>query len=109
MKNREYKSELICKTRHKNGQKQSQVVAISRDGWVISKDGAFGDNEQDCDIEWGNQVEHLRNLRKSKGLTQQEMAWIFGVTRQTYMKMEKGKAEMTHKQYLLSLIINENF
>ncbi len=38
---------LIAKTKTKNGKEPSEVVGITRDGWVVTKDGAFGDIGED--------------------------------------------------------------
>ena len=107
MKERKIKSELIAYSNHHK--KQSQVIMVSRDGWVITNDGVFGDNKSDCKIKWENQVVHLKNLRKEKKLSQQEMTWILGLSRPTYIKLEQGRTELSHKEYLITKIINENF
>lgn len=102
------KSELIALS--KNRKEKSSVVAITRDGWVMTENGTMGDNQEDCVIKWEWDVNggYIKNLRIEKGLTQQEMAWILGISRPTYIFLEQGKRELTHKEYLITKIINEN-
>ncbi|NJE08045.1 transcriptional regulator [Thermococcus sp. M39] len=40
---------------------------------------------------------HLRELREARGLTQEELAKILGVTRQTIIAIEKGKYDPSLK------------
>lgn len=101
------KSELIAHSLHKK--KASKVIMLSRDGWVVTQDGAFGDNRFDCKIVWNNQITYLKELRKQKKLSQQEMSWILGISRPSYIGLEQGKQELTHKAWLITKIINEKF
>lgn len=93
----------------KNRKESSSVVAVSRDGWVVTENGAMGDHKQDCNIVWAEQKNYIKTLREHKNISQQELAWILGVSRSTVIAYEKGKAEMTHKEFLLTQCINENF
>lgn len=107
MKKRTTTSELIAIDLHKK--RKSPVVVVSRDGWVITEDGAFGDNKEDCKIVWTEQINYLKSLRKEKGLSQEEMSWILGVSRTTYIAYEQGNQEISHKEFLISKSINESF
>ena len=107
MKKSRSKSELVVYSKHKK--EKSKLVIISRDGWVVTENGAMGDNGSDCEIVWENQSNYLKNIRLSKNLTQLEMAFILGIARTSYISLEKGRQEMTHKQYLITTQIDENF
>lgn len=91
----------------KNQNKSSPVACVTCDGSIITHDGGYGDLNVDCHVEW-DQSTYLKTLREHKRMTQKEMAWCLGVSRQTYIKMECGNSEMTHKSYLLSRRINED-
>lgn len=103
------KSELIAISRNRTKDKIADVYVVSRDGWVVTSKGAMADLGVDCDIFWAEQTNYLKNLRKEKNLTQQEMSWILGISRYTYIGREQGKQELTHKEWLITRIINENF
>lgn len=92
----------------KNSKKKSEVIGITNDGWVLTKDGAFGDLNVDCSIEL-TLGGFLKEFREKNNLTQQEVAWIMGASRASYIGYEKDKVEMTLKQFLLlSHYIPEN-
>ena len=45
----------------------------------------------------GDDMEHLKQLRKSKNLLQKDMAQILGVERTTYVKYENGTSEPSNE------------
>ena len=94
------KDELILIAKSKNHKKQSPVVSVKRDGWVITKDKAYGDNGEDCEIVL-DVTKWLKKVRFIHGMSQQEMAWVLGITRTTYINLEQGKRELTLKEYML--------
>ncbi len=49
----------------------------------------------------------LRELRKEKGLTQEEAARLLGVTRRTYVSFEAGKIDEASRKYQLILDVLE--
>lgn len=103
------KEQLTAISKHTKG-KKATVCMLSRDGWVVTDKGAMGDHKEDCDIIWEEQTKYLKDLRKNKGLNQEEMGWILGISRTTYLEMEnKGLRELTHKEWLITRLINENF
>lgn len=103
------RSGLIAISRHRAKDKAADVYVISRDGWVVTSMGAMADIGVDCDVQWAEQTNYLKKLRKDKNLSQQEMAWILGISRPAYIGREQGKQELTHKEWLITRIINENF
>ena len=52
-------------------------------------------------------MSRLRELRKEKGLTQEEAARLLGVTRRTYVSYEAGKIDETSRKYQLILDVLE--
>lgn len=48
-------------------------------------------------IYMGDDMEHLKQLRKSKNLLQKDMAQILGVERTTYVKYENGTSEPSNE------------
>ena len=102
-------TELVAISRHRANDKIADVYVVSRDGWVVTSKGAMADLGVDCDIYWQEQTNYLKTLRKQKNLSQQEMSWILGISRPSYSGKEKGKQELTHKEWLITRIINENF
>lgn len=96
-------SELVVKSKNRN--EFSKLIYVKRDGWVVTESGAMGDNQEDCEVIWSGQIDYLKKIRKSKKLTQQEMAWILGLNRTTYINLESGKRELTHKEYLITQVI----
>lgn len=91
---------LIAIDKHNKKRKPSEVIGIKRDGWVITEDGAFGDYGPDCDIEVDLKG-YLKNFRISNEMSQQEMAWMLNLGRTTYINLEKGKREITLKEFLI--------
>jgi DNA-binding XRE family transcriptional regulator len=88
--------------------RESEVISITTDGWVVTKDGAFGDNGQDCEIELEARS-YLRKIRKDFEMSQLQMAQVLGVTRATYINYEKGKTDISLKQFLtLTYLIKDN-
>jgi DNA-binding XRE family transcriptional regulator len=84
----------------KNRKQKSEVVSITKDGWVITKDGAFGDINEDCTVELKLGT-FLKKLRKENDLTQQDVSNLFDISRCTYIACEQDKSEITLKQFLL--------
>lgn len=91
---------LIARDKHNKKRPVSEVIGITRDGWVVSKDGAFGDNGIDCELEV-EMVNYLKDFRKENNLTQQEVAWILGISRPTYITLEQNKRGISLKEFLL--------
>jgi len=90
----------LCVTSITN-QKESNLDHITRDGWVVTDNGAFGDHGEDCTITL-NTSEYLKKFRKDRRLSQQEMSWILGITRPVYSSMELNKGrELTLREYLI--------
>lgn len=87
-----------------NKKRKSEVLYINRDGWVVTRDGAFGDNGEDCTLYIDLD---LRSIRKTAKLSQQEMAWIIGSTRATYHAKEKGTTRLFLAEYFALLKTKE--
>lgn len=91
---------LTAIDKHDKKRKPSEVIGITRDGWVIGKDGAFGDNGEDCELA----VEmkgYLKDFRKENNLSQQEVAWMLGLSRSTYITLEQNKRGLSLKEFLI--------
>lgn len=89
-----------------HNKKQAPLDHITRDGWVVTDSGAFGDHEQDCTIQL-DMTEYLKKFRKDRRLSQQEMAWILGISRPTYSAIENGTSrQLTLKEYLILQKVN---
>lgn len=74
---------------------------VKRDGWVITKEGAYGDLGDDCEITL-DMTDYLKEFRAKLGLSQQEIAWMLGVTRTTYLNIEKGNfRDLTLREFLI--------
>ena len=91
---------LLAKDKHNEKRKESEIIGITRDGWVITKDGSFGDSGIDCEILL-NISSYLKKFRKSNDMTQQELSWMLGRSRTTVVAMEQGKAELSLKDFLI--------
>lgn len=65
---------------------------MSQDKWFIS------DEYREASI--AILIENLAPLRAKLGITQEEIAGILGISRQTYYSMETGKREMSWGLYL---------
>jgi len=91
---------LIAIDKHNKKRPPSEVIGITRDGWVVCKDGAFGDHEEDCEIKV-DMKNYLKDFRKENDLTQQEVAWIIGVSRPTYITLEQNKRGLSLKEFLI--------
>lgn len=98
---------LIATSKHRK-EEPSDVIAITRDGWVATKNGAFGDNAIDCDIKLDGEKEYVQAVIKRLDLTQQELAWILGISRPTAISIIHGKRELSLREYLiLQLTVND--
>lgn len=84
-----------------NNSRISTLKYITPDGWVVTEDGAMGDHKEDCEIYLNWQGPYIEQIRKKFRMSQQELAWVLGVSRPTVSNLEKDKTELTHRQYLL--------
>lgn len=98
---------LIAKDKHNKKRPPSEVIGITRDGWVLTKDGAFGDVNKDC-VFILDMKGVIKEFRKKHGLSQQELGWMFGKTRQTIMSMEKGRDMSLKEFFILSSFVPDN-
>jgi hypothetical protein len=90
---------LIVKNKH--NRKSSELDYITRDGWVVGKDGlGYGDHVEDCEIN-ADIGSFLKEFRKDRGLLQEEMAWILGIDKSSYIRREHNKVDMTLREYLI--------
>lgn len=89
---------LIVKSKHSD--KQSTLSYITIDGWVVTEDGGYGDNEIDCTIHL-DMTKELKELRIKKRMSQKEMGWMLGVSRTTYINIESGARDLTLKEYII--------
>ena len=91
---------LIAKDKHNKKREPSEVIGITRDGWVVTKDGAFGDVHQDCevDIEIGD---YIKQFREKHGLSQQEVGWMLGKSRTSIIYYEKSSRELTLREFMI--------
>lgn len=100
---------LIATSKNKNRTpNQSEVIGITGDGWVVTKDGAFGDVHQDCEvnIEIGD---YIAKFRKENGLSQQHVGWMLGKSRTSIIYYEKSSKELTLREFMiLASYIPEN-
>ena len=90
---------LIAKSNHQ--EKEAEVLAVTRDGWVITETGAYGDNGVDCNISLEGEVEYIRSVKRRLSLSQQEIAWILNVSRPTVSELLKGKRGLTLREYAI--------
>lgn len=98
---------LTAKSRHRK-ESPRDVVAITRDGWVATKQGAYGDNAIDCDIQLEGEKEYVQSVMKRLDLTQQELAWILGISRPTALALAHGKRELSLREYfILQLTVDD--
>jgi DNA-binding XRE family transcriptional regulator len=98
---------LIAKDKNILTRKKSEITGITRDGWVVTKDGAFGDLGSDCDIEL-DMTDYLKRFRKIRRLSQKEMGWILGVSRPAYWNCENGKRDLSLKEFLILSYVRED-
>jgi len=91
---------LLAKSKHKIKKGKSEVIGITRDGWTITENGTYGDVHVDCEIEL-DMTGYLKEFRTTQGLSQQEMAWILGVARTTYILYEKGRQEISLREFMM--------
>ena len=98
---------LTATSKHRKEQPRD-VVAITRDGWVATKQGGAGDNAIDCIIELEGQKEYVQSLMQRLDLTQQELAWILGISRPTANTLANGNRELSLKEYLILQLTVDN-
>lgn len=95
--------------RNKRNKKVSDVIGITRDGWCVTTDGAFGDVGEDCEILLNFQ-EYIKSFRKEHKISQQELAWMLGKCRTTIIQLEQGKGELSLKDFLImSKLLSDNY
>lgn len=73
---------------------------MARDIWLISNEY----KEASIDI----LVENLPSLRAKIGITQEELASVIGVSRQTYYPIETGNKKMTWTMFLALIFFFDN-
>lgn len=98
---------LTATSRHRK-ENPRDVVAITRDGWVATKQGASGDNAIDCDIKLEGEKEYVQTVMKRLDLTQQELAWILGISRPTALALAHGKRELSLREYFILQLTVDN-
>lgn len=95
--------------KNKHNKKVSDVIGITKDGWCVTMDGAFGDVGEDCEIILDFK-EYIKSFRKEHKLSQQELGWMLGKSRTTIIGLEKGKGELTLKDFLtMSKLLPDNY
>jgi DNA-binding XRE family transcriptional regulator len=95
--------------KNKYNKKTSEVIGITRDGWCVTKNGAFGDVGEDCEIELDFK-QYIKDFRKEHKLSQQELAWMLGKCRTTVIALEKGVGDITLKDFLImSKLLQDNY
>jgi predicted XRE-type DNA-binding protein len=98
---------LTATSKHRE-EEPRDVVAITRDGWVATKQGAAGDNNIDCDIKLEGEKEYIQSVMRRLDLTQQELAWILGISRPTANTLANGGRELTLREYFILQVIVDN-
>lgn len=98
---------LIAKDKHNKRRTPSEVLSITRDGWVITKDGTYGDLGVDCEVALEIPVT-IKQFRKEHGLSQQELGWMFGKSRQTIITYEQENHDITLREYLIMTKLKTN-
>lgn len=91
---------LIAKDKNNKKRLPSEVIGITRDGWVITKDGAFGDLGEDCEVEI-ELADFLVDFRKKHNLSQKEIGWMLGKSRTSIIYYEKSTKQLTLREFLI--------
>jgi DNA-binding XRE family transcriptional regulator len=85
-----------------------EVIAITRDGWVCTKEGALGDNGVDCNIALEGEREFVRSIMKRLNLTQEELGWVLGISRPTALALAHGRRGLSLKEYMMLKVLVDN-
>lgn len=91
---------LIARDKNIKTRPPSEVIGITRDGWVVTKDGAFGDIGEDCEVDIEIK-EYVKDFRAKHGLSQQELAWMLGKSRQTINTYERNNKSVTLRDFMI--------
>jgi DNA-binding XRE family transcriptional regulator len=68
---------------------------------VFGTDGkSYGDHIEECEISVDVGA-YLKSYRKERGLLQEEMAWILGINKSSYIRREHNEVDMTLREYLI--------
>lgn len=85
----------------KNRKQQSEVLCVTRDGWVVTRTGAMGDNGEDCVLSVKGGAEFAQSFVDKLKLTHVELSWTLGISRPTVSALLAGKRELTLQDYLI--------
>ena len=90
---------LIAKSKHRKT--QSEVLCVTRDGWVVTRDGAMGDNGSDCTLEVNGDAKFTQDIVDRLDLTHIELSWTLGISRPSVSALLGGKRKLTLRDYLI--------
>jgi DNA-binding XRE family transcriptional regulator len=100
---------MKLQAKNKHNKKVSEVIGVTRDGWCVTKDGAFGDVGEDCDLVLDFK-EYIKSFRKNHKLSQQKLSWMLGKSRTTIINLEKGIGDLSLKDFItMSKLLQDNY